>query len=269
MYYLELTAGEMNYDTVAVVAISTEGKTTPIVMYPQEAGDIPVDVESISGDSTAADNLESICDNTGYNMSNSEIGTVASATAVATGGIAAASFAAGAIDATAIAANAIGASEIADAAIDAATFAAGAIDASAIATGAIDADAIAADAITAAKIANDAIGATEIADAAIDAATFAAGAINAAAIATDAVDADALAADAVTEIWNKAMTELGSVPGVTGSVLQALEWLFLLARNKITQTSTTQTLRNDADAADIATAAVSDNGSTATRAEWA
>jgi hypothetical protein len=96
-----------------------------------------------------------------------------------------------------------------------------------------------------------------------------AGAVTAAAIATGAIDADALAADAVDEIWAKAMTELGSVPGVTGTVLQALEWLFLLARNKITQTSTTQTLRNDTDTATIATAAVSDDGTTATRNEWA
>lgn len=70
-------------------------------------------------------------------------------------------------------------------------------------------------------------------------------------------------------VWAKAMTELASVPGVTGSVLEALEWCFLLARNKVTQTSTTQTLRNDADSGSIGTAAVSDDGTTATRGEWA
>jgi len=94
------------------------------------------------------------------------------------------------------------------------------------------------------------------------------GVITAAAIATDAIDADALAADAVTEIWNKAMTELSSVPGVTGSVLEALEWVFLLARNKVTQTSSTQTLRNNADNANIATSSHSDDGTTHTRAKW-
>jgi len=41
MYYLDLTAAEMNYDTVAVIIkTSTSGaKTTPIVLYPSEVGD--------------------------------------------------------------------------------------------------------------------------------------------------------------------------------------------------------------------------------------
>lgn len=73
------------------------------------------------------------------------------------------------------------------------------------------------------------------------------------------------AADAM---WSKTMTELGAVPAVTGTVLGALEWLFQLARNKGTQTSTTKTLRNDADDGDIATAAISDDGTTFTRGEW-
>jgi hypothetical protein len=97
---------------------------------------------------------------------------------------------------------------------------------------------------------------------------MAAAVITAAAIATDAIDADALAADAVTEIWAKAMSELASVPAVNGTVLQALEWIFLLARNKITQTATTQTLRNDADNANLSTSTVSDDGTTFTRGEW-
>lgn len=68
MYYVDLTSTEMNADTVAVIVkTSTVGaKTTVLVFYPQEAGDIKVDVESISGDSTAADNCESFFDGTGY-----------------------------------------------------------------------------------------------------------------------------------------------------------------------------------------------------------
>lgn len=67
MYYLDLTSTEMNADTVAVIIkTSTSGaKTSPIVMYPQETGDILVDVQSISGDSGAADNLEALLDGTG------------------------------------------------------------------------------------------------------------------------------------------------------------------------------------------------------------
>lgn len=169
--------------------------------------------------------------------------------------------------------------------------------------GRIDASvgAVATDAITAAAIAADAIGSSELAASAVSeiaaailttpanllatdasgrvtvgsmaagsivAATFGAGAIDAAAIATGAIDADALAADAVDEIWAKAMTELAAVPGVTGTVLQALQWLFLLARNKVTQTAAVQTLRNDADNASIGTAATSDDSATFTRNEW-
>lgn len=73
---------------------------------------------------------------------------------------------------------------------------------------------------------------------------------------------------AVDDVWNKAMSELGSVPGVTASVLQGLEWLFLLARNKVTQSNTVQTLRNDADSGDIGTASVSEAAGVLTRGEY-
>lgn len=203
--------------------------------------------------------------------------------AINAGAVDASAIATDAIDADAIAANAIDAGAIATGAITAAKFAAGAIDAAAIATGAIDADAIAADAITAAKIANGAIDAATFAASAIDAtaiatgaitsAKFAAGAIDAAAIAADAIGASELATDAVNEIrdavWAKAMAELGAVPGVTASTLDALQWLFLLSRNKVTQTATTQLLRNDADSATIGTSTVSDDGTTFVRGEFA
>lgn len=220
MYYLDLTSTEMNADCVAIIVktSSSGAKTTPIVLYPEEAGNIRVNVTAYGG--TAGT----------FSGGRPEVNT---------------SHAAGT------------------------AWGSGAITAASIATGAIDADAIADNAIDAGAIASDAITAAKIATGAITSAKFAAGAIDAAAVATGAIDADALAADAVTEIWGKAMTELAGVPGVTGTVLEALEWIFLLARNKVTQTATTQTLRNDADNASLATAAVSDDGTTATRAEWA
>lgn len=103
----------------------------------------------------------------------------------------------------------------------------------------------------------------------IAAATFAAGAINAAAIATDAIDADALAADAITEIWNKAMTELASVPGPTGTVIQALEWVFAVARNLRTQTATTELLLKDDGTTTLGTSTKSDDSVTFTRGKYA
>ena len=62
--------------------------------------------------------------------------------------------------------------------------------------------------------------------------------------------------------------ELSGVPAATSTIVDKINWLFALARNKGTQTSTTKTLRNDADSADIATSAISDDGTTFTRNEW-
>lgn len=65
-YYLDLTSSEMNGDAICVrVQTSTSGaKTEPIILYPEEAGDIRVNVTQISGDATSADNLESYTDGT-------------------------------------------------------------------------------------------------------------------------------------------------------------------------------------------------------------
>jgi len=51
MYYLDLTSTEMNADCVAVIVktATADAKTVPIVLYPQEAGDIKVDLQSILG----------------------------------------------------------------------------------------------------------------------------------------------------------------------------------------------------------------------------
>lgn len=80
MYYLDLTSTEMNADCVAVIVkTATSGaKTTVLVFYPQESGDIKTDVQSyggsagtfsggrpevnvshLAGDATAAANLKS------------------------------------------------------------------------------------------------------------------------------------------------------------------------------------------------------------------
>jgi hypothetical protein len=96
----------------------------------------------------------------------------------------------------------------------------------------------------------------------------AANAITAAAIATGAIDADALAADAVTEIWAKAMSDLTAVPGITASVLDAINWMFALSRNLITQTATTQIVKKDDGTTTLGTSTQSDDGTVHTRGEW-
>jgi hypothetical protein len=75
VYYLDLTAAEMNADTVSVIVKTTSSgaKTTVLVMYPLETADMPVDVLAISGDSTAADNLEAAADGTGYNLGGGSV----------------------------------------------------------------------------------------------------------------------------------------------------------------------------------------------------
>jgi hypothetical protein len=101
-------------------------------------GNMKADALALSGDTTAADNLEAALDGTGGvtitaaltgNVTGNLSGSVGSVTgavgsvtgavgSVGAGGIAAATFAAGAIDAAAIAADAIGASELAAGAVD-------------------------------------------------------------------------------------------------------------------------------------------------------
>ena len=87
-------------------------------------------------------------------------------------------------------------------------------------------------------------------------------------LAANTVTASALAADAVDEIWDEALTEPTATFAWAGSMRNLINWVGALSRNKITQTSTTQTLRNDADAGDISTSTVSDDGTTFTRGEW-
>lgn len=164
---------------------------------------------------------------------------------VAPGGIAAAAFAAGAIDAAAIA----------NGAIDAATFAAGAIDSAAIATDAIGANELAAGA------------ATKIRDTILSDATPFAGANINATISSRATPAQ-VNAEVIDVLDVDTAAELTAVPAAVTTIKAQLAWLFVLARNKILQTATTQTLRNDADAGTIATAALSDDSTTHTRAEW-
>lgn len=51
IYYLDLTATEMNADTVAIIVktSTTDAKTTVLVLYPEEAGDYRADVVQIAG----------------------------------------------------------------------------------------------------------------------------------------------------------------------------------------------------------------------------
>lgn len=76
-------------------------------------------------------------------------------------------------------------------------------------------------------------------------------------------------AQVVDALLTDTYAEPAAVPAATASLVEKIGWLTALARNKVTQTATTQTLRNDADSGSIATAAVSDDNTTFIRNEWA
>jgi hypothetical protein len=63
-------------------------------------------------------------------------------------------------------------------------------------------------------------------------------------------------------------TELTGVPPANATLAQMIRWMYLLSRNPRTQTSSTQTVRNDANSATVATSGVSDNGTTLTQGKW-
>ena len=75
MYYLDLTATEMNADTVAIIVKTTSSgaKTTPMVLYPNKAGGLAVNVTAWAGSATGTGNvaikntLAKTTDITGFN----------------------------------------------------------------------------------------------------------------------------------------------------------------------------------------------------------
>ncbi len=191
MYYLDLTSTEMNADTVAIIVktSSTNAKTTPIVLYPEEAGDIRVDVTQISGDTTAADNAESFFDGTGYAGTGNVIPTVTTVTGGAT--------------------------------------------AAALAT----VDGVADSILVSVAALND--------------------------ISPAEVNAEVL--DVLTV---DTFAEPASVPAATASLKDKIGWLMTLARNRITQTNTTQTLYADDGTTPVGASTVSDDGTEFVKAEW-
>lgn len=73
----------------------------------------------------------------------------------------------------------------------------------------------------------------------------------------------------VTDLTTTANSEPTSPPSSTASLSAKIAWLFALAKNKITQTSSTSTLFANDSATSIATSTVSDDGATFTRTKWA
>jgi hypothetical protein len=74
--------------------------------------------------------------------------------------------------------------------------------------------------------------------------------------------------DIASAVWARAGVDPTTVVSPTGTMGAKLDYLTAMARNKITTTATITSLRNDADSADIASAAISDDGTTFTRGEF-
>jgi len=198
---------------------------------------------------------------------------------VADGTIDALTFAAGAINATAIASDAITANKIADGAIDAATFAVDSITSAAITNGATAEIAaavwdLAISGHTTAGTTGEALSAAGTAgDPWTTALPGAYSAGTAGKILGDNLDAAistrATPAQVNTEVVDALATdtyaEPAAVPAATASLADKIGFLMALARNKITQTATTQTLRNSTDSASIGVSTDSDDGTTFTR----
>jgi hypothetical protein len=136
-----------------------------------------------------------------------------------------------------------------------------------IAANAITATAINADAITDAKVASDVTIASVTG--AVGSVTGNVGGNVTGSVGSLATQAKAdVNAEVLDVLTTDTFAESSAVPAATSSLKDKLTWLFTLGRNKITQTSTTSTLRNDADSGSVATSTVSDDGATATRGEW-
>ena len=75
-------------------------------------------------------------------------------------------------------------------------------------------------------------------------------------------------AEVIDVLYTDTNTELAAVPASTTNLASMIKWLFILCRNKFTQTATTATIRNDGDTADVGAATVSESAGTFTRGEF-
>ena len=62
--------------------------------------------------------------------------------------------------------------------------------------------------------------------------------------------------------------EISSIPSATSSITDRLGYLFAMARNKMTTTATTASLKADNGSTEIGASTVSDDGTTAIRGEF-
>lgn len=81
-------------------------------------------------------------------------------------------------------------------------------------------------------------------------------------------NAAAVKSQVVAALTTDTYAELSSAPNATSSLKDKLTWMFMNVFNKHLTTATSDTLRNDSDNATVATAALSDDGTTFTRGKY-
>lgn len=241
-YYLDLTSTEMNADGVVVRVQTTSpgAKTTILTFAPEEAGDIRADAVMISGDSTAADNLESAFDGTGYADGTAQAGASTSIT-LAAGASSTTDFYVGALIAI------VGGT--------------GGGQAARLITAYNGTTKVAT--VTPAWATNPASGSTYVIIpwGSVPAVTGSIGSLAAQAKAdVNAEVLDVLNADT--------FAELSAIPGATETLTNMIRFIYMLSRNKITQTETTQTLFKNDSATALGTSPVGDASGTFTRGKF-
>lgn len=75
-------------------------------------------------------------------------------------------------------------------------------------------------------------------------------------------------AQMVDVLFTDTHAELAATPAANAPLADKINWSFMLNRNEIQVTATLMSLRNDADSADVATAILSDDGTTFQRDKW-
>ncbi|MGE0056241.1 MAG: hypothetical protein AB7S74_18760 [Hyphomicrobium sp.] len=237
VYYLDLTWGEMDADTVVIIVktSSSGAKTTTLVMYPEEPGDIRANVVAFGGTlgAFASGRPE---------VNTSHIAGSAVSTSSAQIGVNVVNAAGTAWNSGAITAN---------------TFAAGAVTASALASDAVaEINATVDQALSDYDAPTHAELVSEINDVQADIAALE----NLSAAQVNAEMVDVLTVDTYPEPGQGA-------PAATASLKDKLGYLFKAWRNKTTQTNCDYRLFADDDSTIDQRAGTSDDGATFTRAK--
>lgn len=286
MYYLDLTSTEMNADTVAVIVktSSSGAKTTPIVIYPEEAGDVRVNVTQVNGTTQTAGDLAALI-NTVDDFLDTEIAAIKAKTDNLPADPADASDIASSFSTVNTKLDTI--DDFLDTEVAAIKAKTDNLPASPAATGDIPSAATiattiwdkATSALTTAgsvgKMLVDNVNATISSrasqtslDTLDDYVDTEVAAIKAK---TDNLPASpASTSDVLTQVnaaLDAASTELTAVPTTTGSLRQFIQFLHAYFRNKKTQTSTTETLYKEDASTSLGTSTLSDNGTTASKGE--